>query len=540
MPQALRMLMKMHFRGKFRRMLSGVRTPRGAVFLLLGIVVLCLWLGPSIFLAIKTPRADPQRILTVAPFSILGFCIGNLFASIGETAVAFTAAEVDFLFPGPFTRRQLLTYKIGKTALGTIFTAIVFTFILLKYCSWWLACIVGIWLTVQFMQLFAMTVMMIGQTLGERLYSAARRGAVILVLAVVAIAVLPRLAVAMREGPVELMRQVHATLAGKILLAPFDVFARTLIASTAQSLAIWGTTALAIDLLLFATVIGLDSNYLETAATVSQRRYERQQRFRRTGGVMAMGSSGGTKLRVPSLPFLAGVGPIAWRQLTTAIRSSRGLLLLIGIIVFSAGAMIWENRGEVASSLGPFVGLIVWVNVVVVSMLKFDFRDELDRLDFLRSLPISPLAVAAGELVAPVLVLTAVQALLLIAVATSIRGAAIIVVPAAAFAVPFNVLLVAIENLLFLMFPLRAAGLIAGDMQLFGRQMVVFLCKFILLVVAATVASVFGTIGYILGGKSWPVFGVFAWVALCAVTLGILPLLSHAYSRFDPSIDTPP
>ena len=33
------------------------------------------------------------------------------------------------------------------------------------------------------------------------------------------------------------------------------------------------------------------------------------------------------------------------------------------------------------------------MNLVFISMLKFDFRDELDRLDLLRSLPIGPAAI---------------------------------------------------------------------------------------------------------------------------------------------------
>jgi hypothetical protein len=114
------------------------------------------------------------------------------------------------------------------------------------------------------------------------------------------------------------------------------------------------------------------------------------------------------------------------------------------------------------------------------------------------------------------------------------------VLAAAAFAVPFNVLLTGIENLLFLMFPLRAAGLIAGDMQLFGRQMVVFFCKFLLLFVALAISAAVGTIGYILGNRSWPVFGAVMWVALSLVALGTIPLLARAYARFDPSVDTPP
>jgi hypothetical protein len=90
------------------------------------------------------------------------------------------------------------------------------------------------------------------------------------------------------------------------------------------------------------------------------------------------------------------------------------------------------------------------------------------------------------------------------------------------------------------MFPLRAAGLIAGDMQLFGRQMVVFLFKFLLLLVVMVVCASVGTVGYILGNKSWPAFGAVAWVALSFIALATIPLLARAFARFDPSVDTPP
>jgi hypothetical protein len=118
MPIALLTLLRLHFRGKLRHSLRGIRTPRGLVFLLLGILVLSLWLGPALYRALRMPHADPQMVRTVAPFAILGFCLSNLFTSFGDAAVPFTGAEVDFLFPGPFTRRSLLGYKILKTGPG--------------------------------------------------------------------------------------------------------------------------------------------------------------------------------------------------------------------------------------------------------------------------------------------------------------------------------------------------------------------------------------------------------------------------------------
>ena len=223
-----------------------------------------------------------------------------------------------------------------------------------------------------------------------------------------------------------------------------------------------------------------------------------------------------------------------------AVRSSRALLILLIIIGIAGGTFALQHRGESLSSLEMLLGAVFWMNMVMISMLKFDFRDELDRLDLLRSLPIRPMAVAAAELFTPVAVLTAMQATLMLVVTLCVKNAWKVTLPAAAFAVPFNVLYVGIENLLFLMFPLRSAGLIAGDMQLFGRQMVIFPCKFLLLVSALGLTAAVGTIGYILGNKSWPAFGAVAWVALSLVAFAMIPLLARVYSRFDPSQDTPP
>ena len=537
MPTALFTLIGLHFRAKLRNSLRGVRTPRGLIFLVLGILVLSLRLSPALYHALRTPRVDSQMVRAVAPFAILGFCLSNLFTSFGDSAVPFTGAEVDFLFPGPFTRRSLLGYKILKTSLGTAFTTLIFSILLLRYSNSWIACCVGIWLTVQFMQLFAMAVIMVGQSIGERAYTTTRRSVLTVAALLAIIAVGPTLIAHLHSNPLEFLTQVHATIAGKVLLAPFDIFARTITAATPDLLK-WAIPAFLINLLMLAVVIGLDANYMETAATLSQRRYERRQRAR-SGGVARLTDGSGPRFRVIQLPRWGGAGPIAWRQLIGAARSSRALLLLLIVIGFAGGTFILQSRGGSLSSLGKLLGVVAWMNMVFISMLKFDFRDELDRLDLLRSLPIRPIAVAAAEVFTPVLVLTTMQLMLLVAVTFCFKDGWKVALPAAAFAVPFNLLQVEIENWFFLKFPLRSAGLIAGDMQLFGRQMVIFPCKFLLLLTALILAAAVGTIGYILGNKSWPAFGVVAWIALSLVALATIPLLARAYARFDPSIDTP-
>jgi putative Mn2+ efflux pump MntP len=544
MPTALFTLLRLHFRGKLRHSLRGLRTPQGRFFLVLGTLALAAWMGPRLYHAIRAPREDPQLVRTIAPFAILGFCLSNMIASVGEKAVAFTGAEADFLFPGPFTRRSLLGYKLAKTAFGTTISSLIFATLLIRYSASWLACWVGVWLTIQFMQLFAIVLIMLGQTIGERAYGGTRRAALIAAGALACLAVVPTLIHHLHSQPIELMAQVHATAAGRVLLAPFDVFARAITARPAE-LPTWAGLALLIDLIMLAAVIALDANYLETAAVVSQKRYERKQRARTggAGGGGRLGLARTARFTLVQLPFLGGAGPIAWRQLLGALRSSRAIFLLLLIIGFGAGSVILYHGGGGGGGsafLVKLLGTVIWMNLVFISMLKYDYRDELDRLDLLRSLPIGPTAIAAAELFTPVLVLTLMQATLLIAVMCTVPGAWRFCLPAAAFAVPFNLLQTGIENLLFLKYPLRAAGVIAGDMQMVGRQMIVFIFKFVLLILAAMICAAIGTFGYLLGNKSWPAFGAAAWVALLLIALATIPLLARAFGKFDPSVDTPP
>jgi hypothetical protein len=539
MPPALWTLIRLHFKSVLRRTVRGVRRPRGFVFLLFGLLVFCMYIIPSIYGATKIHRTDPQTVRTVAPFAILGFCLGNLFVSFGESAVAFTAAEVDFLFPGPFSRRSLLAFKMIKTALGTTSTALIFSLVMLRFSSHWIACFIGIWLTIQFMQLFAMAVVMLGQTLGERAYTAVRRTAVLIILAVVLLLAAPKLAAGLNTDPMQLMRQVHSTLLGHVLLWPFDVFAKTITAQNIfPELIQSALIALTIDLLMLAAVISLDANYMETAAALSLRRYERFNRIRR-GGVAGMTGRANTRLHVKPLPFLGGAGPIAWRQLTGAVRNSRGLFILLSISCTIAAVFLMRHHSKANSDFGSIAGVAIWINLIFVSMLKFDFRDELDRLDLLRSLPITPTAIAAAEVAVPTLLLCAIQSLLLVAAAVEHLAPLPLLFAAAAFSLPFNLLLVSIENLMFLLFPLRSVGLIAGDMQMVGRQMIIFFCKFLLLMTGLSLAALLALPAYILSQKSWPAFTAVMWLALLIISLSMIPLLAHRFSRFDPSLDTP-
>ena len=101
-----------------------------------------------------------------------------------------------------------------------------------------------------------------------------------------------------------------------MILAPFEVFSHAILAvDVFPDLVGWGVAAAAIDLGLLILVVKLDADYVEGAAAISQKLYERMQRARKGGGVALPTSKVEARLRIPRLPWLGGAGPLAWRQL---------------------------------------------------------------------------------------------------------------------------------------------------------------------------------------------------------------------------------
>jgi hypothetical protein len=537
MPSSLWLLIWLNFRAVLRRMGSQAKSPRGIIFLVIGVLLLALYVGSTAWSNTVVKRPDPSAALAIAPLGILVLCLMNLFISAGERAITFTPAEVDFLFPGPFTRRQLLLYKLIKTGLMGIASALIFAVALGRNGGTYVGRLVGIWLLFQFMQLFSMTVALVQTIVGERLISAAKRWIAIALGAAALIAVLQLVQLNHRLDWA-VLRQTRETAAAHVVLAPFAVFARAiLLPDWYPQRLLWTVVAAVIDLAMAVLVITLDADYLEVAATASAKRYDRIARMRR-GGLAGMAKQTSAKRKIPMLPWLAGGGPVAWRQLTTAVRTSRTLLIIItGMAVF-AGVMISRSTDE-NDSVGWVIGLSVWINLFLSQMLKFDFRGDLDHMDVLRSLPIRPTAVAAAQLVAPAAVLSIVQVLLLVTVAVVGPFPARYLIGAAFLVIPINVLAVGSDNLLFLLFPYRPTPAVAGDMGMVGRQTIVFACRFLLLLSVVGISGGFGWAAWWLTGHSWAAAGIAAWFPLAAAIVLIVWLLGVVFDRFDPSTSTP-
>ena len=536
MNAALWTLIWLNFRAVLRRMGRQLRSVRGAAFFIIGLCIIGFWVGSQFLPIYKSGPIDPRVTLSFAPLIIFGMCMLNLFTSAGERAVTFTPAEVDFLFPGPFSRRTLLIYKLTKTSLATIFSALLFGGMLRRFGGMYVYRVGGVWFLFQFMQLLAMTLALVQANLGERIFTAGRWWLLAIIAAAGGLAVW-QVFQRQHELTLPVVLQATQTRIGRTLLAPFSVFAHLLAAKTLLNFLKWAMVAAVIDSALVVVVLLLDTNYMETSAAVSARRYARLARVRRSG-IAGLAKPTGTRWKIPTLPWLAGTGPLIWRQSTTAIRTARTLLTILSLLAIGCGIAV-ARIPEERAAIGFLVGSIVYLNLFLAQMLKFDFRGDLDYLEVLRSLPIRPVAVAAAQLVVPSLVLAVLEILLLVTIFITGFFNWKILLAAGAFGVQLTLLTVSVDNLLFMLFPYRPVTAVAGDMGLIGRQAIVFACRALLLVLVIAAAVGFGAGVLYLTDNSWQAACIAAIFPPIAAIGLVVWLIGAAFERYDPSAHTP-
>jgi hypothetical protein len=539
MNPALFKLLKFRLRGTFRRSFRGIKTVRGAVFFLLGLGTLLLWLGPQfmVFFLAKHTQTDPQMLRDVLPVGLLCLMLTSMLSATRVEGIHFTAAEVDFLFSGPFTRRHLLLYKLSSGLAASMFVALILSLTFLRYASLWTASFLGALLMLIFIQLLTTALVLAGQAMAQQMYTRARKGVLLAILGLAVLIAANWLPAFFEHGIQAASQRMRESAAWFWLFMPLEPFVRTILADKFMPDMIgWAAAAAAIDLALLALVVMIDVNYTESSLVASQKRYLMLQRRRSTGRMVVKPRVG---WRIPQLPWLYGAGPIAWRQLTTALRSVHGLLPFFLIIAGIVVAPVLFQAQKSSAGAGIFVGQICFITMMMTRMVAYDFRGDLDCMDWTKSLPLRPIAIALGQLATPVLLMTAIHVILLAAILPFAHDSRMLIAAAALFSPVFNFLLIGVDNLVFLLFPIRIVATTPGDLQHVGRTMVEMAVKMLVLACGCGAAAAVGTATHWITGGSWVVTLALSWVALLICGCLIVPCIAWAYNRFDVSTDTP-
>jgi hypothetical protein len=165
----------------------------------------------------------------------------------------------------------------------------------------------------------------------------------------------------------------------------------------------------------------LKANLFEPSLATTSRAAERRLRLRH-GRDLAAGNTEARSAGFPALSLFGGVGAIVWKNLLAARRSQRQLLVAFILTALYAGgliALLWRIHAQLNAAtpdqlaspevvMGRFafhLGLAFWIAIIAPFLQRifpFDFRrDGRHLLDF-RTLPMSPLCLVLAEVAVPV------------------------------------------------------------------------------------------------------------------------------------------
>ncbi len=490
-----------------------------------------------------------------------------------RAALAFTEAEVAFLFPAPISRRTLIHFKLLKSQTGILVSILFLTLIsrrfsgangLIHAAGWWLILST---LNLHFLgSSFARTLL-----LERGISNWARRTVVLLVVALSVLVTviwakdtLPMFTLSQTTDLTDIAHYLEQFLqSGPLpyLLLPFQIMVQPFLASDARSFFTAAAPALLLLALHYWWVVRSNVAFEEASVEMSQRIAEKITAVR-SGNWQAAAAKPNKKRRSPFLLQPLGVKPVAllWKNLISA-----GQMFSVRLWIFVACFAVFGSFsfGGVGARSGIFVALgFLSMMLLVMSliggpqMMRQDFRQDLPAIDVLKTYPLPGWQIVLGELLAPVLILTAVQWVLLIlafgfSANMSTKGFPIEMRFAVAFGLAviiptLNLISLLIPNAAVLLFPswFQTGKDAPTGIEAMGQRMIFLFGQILVLTIAlAPGAAIFGVI--VIVGKMF--LGLTAAIPLASTAAALIlaiegfigvKLLGKIFERFDLSAET--
>jgi len=544
------------------RQLQHLRSPRYLAALLLGLAY--IW-----FMVVgqrpgsTAGNVDPAALELIGALALVGAVAWGWIYGVERRVLAFSPAEVTFLFSGPVTRRGLIQFKLLRSQLLILFNALLWTLILSRErfgVSAWLR-VVSIWVLLTTLSFHRLGASFVRTSLAEHGRLGARHRAVSLALLG---AFLIGLTWSIVEALPDLMASRGVDVAGfisaageaaqrpvpKLLLYPFRVMVRPLTVHTFAGwlAALW--PALILMALHYVWVVRSDAAFEEAAAEHS---------LRRVAGLGNRPAASGRNRRRRALVRLSHTGwpagAITWKTLVAATRTRR--VRKAGVTVLIAGLLVavlsFDPEGSLAEGAGWLA--LFWGALMVITgpqYVRNDLRSDLLKLDLLRSYPVRGWSVVLAEASASTVMLTIIQLCLLsigylaflgnrshepdLGERTLLLGACVIFLPA------INLLGMLIQNGAALLYPAwvrLGSGRTAG-VEALGQNVLMVVAFVLLLSATLVLPAAVGAGGYLLlrgplGDWALVPGGVLALGAMGFEAAWMVDWLGGVFERTDPA-----
>ena len=530
-------------------------------------------IGPKIFSGVEITPELGAAILFIATI------VMSWILPASRAAIAFTEAEIAFLFPAPISRRTLVIMRLLKSQFTLLFFSIFVTLLSMHFhlgAEAWFR-VGGWWVILNTLNMHRIGASFALQRLRERGMADGKRRAVV-AIALVGLAVLvefmrrslpplPGLAAAAHGGADVVARYIAHVLHAfplPYVLAPFKLVVLPNFAHDAAPFLRALLPALGIMALHFIWVVRADVSFEDASIEAAKKR---AAFLAARGRGETRAQTGGGKARVPIFRLRpTGFAPFAfvWKSLLKAGGRrilSRWAAFFVALI---AGAWALGNAGDLSPAIAT-AAAIIGIGSYLALLLSFimigqhaaqQLRQGIAAMDLLKTYPIPGWQIALGELAGPVLLGTLMQwsslgtGLLLLRLSGPAHGIAALLFYVAgglALLLPFfNFSMAILPCAGALLFPgwFRPQENAGPGIENTGMRLLLGITQLLAVLAALVPVAFFGALAWFAAGKFT---AVFEWHALAAGGTAILILAMEAglgiawlgslYDKFDVSTE---
>ena len=558
-------------RNRFVRQVKRLRSPRYVLALLFALGYFWLVLiNPA-----RSGSAPGHFVIgegaeLVAALALVGMATYWWIVGSDRSALAFAPAEVQFLFPAPVTRRQLVQFKLVRAQVLILFNILIWSLLLRRGggegVMTWLRPI-SLWVLFSTFQLHRLGATLARSSVAEHGGAGARRSGVAAGLMFVILGAIawglarawPPQGVADLTDALHLVEAAAAHPAAYWALLPFRAVVAPLFTASVEA---WlGAIGISTAIMLahFLWVVRADSAFEDAAIEASAERAARAAAWRgggrmarrKPGAAAAVASRWRLPLAVTGEPAVA----ILWKNMYAVLRGDRfGRQLFFFAVIVLAICVFAYVEPDRAS--GFLLGVLAaWGSMLVLLgplWLRNDLRGDLPRLELLRTYPVPATRLVAAEMASSALVLTVLELALGLSVFIALLRSPdvtlsmpdrVAVALAGALALPaLNLLSAGLHNGAALLFPgwLALSGARRPGIEAMGQTYLTMIVSVLLLGVLLVFPVLVGAItGYALertyGLWSLPPAVVAGSVVAAGELALILRWLGRQFERTEPS-----
>jgi ABC-2 type transport system permease protein len=482
-----------------------------------------------------TGRGSPNHIFAaiLAPDSIeiVAALVLTLFAVLiwvtpgDNPGLAFSEAEVAFLFPAPLARRQLIHYKLLDGLLMSLVGAFFFTLIAGGLSHGWLGALrrLGAWWSLNanitlHQTAAALTIARLSQA---GLTTSRRR---LLLIGGIGLGLLTILMFVVQSGAASV----------EWLLWPARLAVRPFLAQESGTYLLSLCPAIILVAIQYFWIHRMETPFEEASISRAQKTGETIARIKSGRGIRF-----GGKVKARFDPFaltdrLPPEAALLWKNLMAAPAWINRKVFLAAVAVIIIGFRLLQSQTDIEgpklATAGGFIALAMLAYLLIFGpqLLRNDLRGDLMNADLLKAYPLPGWRILLGSLLAPTLILSAVAWLFLLAAGIGLvppAGKALWFTPAFRVSAGLSLavlmpLLCAVQllvpNAAALIFPAwsQTTRPMAGGMDVMGQRMIFFAGQFICLLLALLPAGLLGGLTIFL--TQW-LIGLTAAVALAAL-----------------------